>query len=379
MKKNLEQNKTYKKVMLSGGGSGGPVTPLLEIAKELKKKETDIKFVFVGTEQGPEKKMVENFPDLHFVSLPAGKLRRYFSLKNFSDIFRIIYAYFKSFPILSKEKPDIIISAGSFTSVPLVYAAKFFRIPVLIHQQDVRAGLANKLMAPFAKIVTTVFENNLTEYGPKATLTGNPISISEKEPEFDESLRFLFSGERPLLLVMGGGTGAVAINDLIAETKDELLEFCNIVHVTGRNKHSLSEDKKNVRDEAKGTYFSWEFLSHEFLVFIMSKSDLVVSRCGLGSLTEISFLRKASILIPIPGSHQEDNASIFKKAEAALVLSQYDIETDFFVKEIKKLLDSPEALKNYGDKAYNIMEKGSGERIAKIILGIINGEEVEEG
>lgn len=373
MKKNLKKNKALKKIMLSGGGSGGPVTPLLEITKELKLINKDLEYVFVGTKNGPEKQMVEHFGNLDFISLPAGKLRRYFSLANFTDIFKIIFSFFKSFPLLFKERPDIIITAGSFTSVPLVYAAQFFRIPVLIHQQDVKAGLANKLMAPFSKIVTTVFENNLADYGPKATLTGNPISVPEKEPDFDESLKFLFSGERPLLLVVGGGTGATAINKLIDDSKNDLLKLCNIIHITGKDKLNSSprESEEREKSDLVGTYFSWEFLSHDFLIYIMSRCDLVVSRCGLGSLTEISFLRKASILIPMPNSHQEDNASIFKKAKAALVLEQKDLEPDFFVKKVKELLESPSVLEEYGDRAYSIMEKGSGEKIAKIVLEII--------
>lgn len=379
MKNKLKEN---KKIMLSGGGSGGPVIPLLEIAKELKKIKSDLNFVFVGTDLGPERKMVEDFGGLPFISLPAGKLRRYFSLENFTDIFKIIRAFFKAFPLLMREKPSIIISAGSFCSVPLVYAAMFFRIPVLIHQQDVRAGLANKLMAPVSRTITAVFEKTLADYGPKAILTGNPISFSEKQPDFDDSLNFLFSGERPLLLVVGGGTGASAINDLISDTKNSLLEFCNVIHVTGKNRNNSSLKSKNddggKEDEVKtpGTYFSWEFLSHDFLLYIMNHCDLVVSRCGLGTLTEISFLRKASILIPMPRSHQEDNANIFKRAKAALVLSETDLNPETFLTEVRNLLKTPNLLQEYGNKAYGIMQKGSGNKIAKIVLEIIGeGEE----
>lgn len=375
MKNNLKKN---KKIMLSGGGSGGPVTPLLEIAKELKNLRSDLSFVFVGTDLGPERKMVEDFGNLPFISLPAGKLRRYFSFANFTDIFKIIWAFFKAFPVLLKERPNIIISAGSFCSVPLVYAAKFFRVPVLIHQQDMRAGLANKLMAPVAQTVTAVFEKTLADYGPKAVLTGNPISFSEKQPDFDDSLNFLFSGDSPLLLVVGGGTGATAINDLISETKNQLLEFCNIIHVTGKDRATSfsrqkegKEEKEKEEAKTQGTYFSWDFLSHDFLLYIMNHCDLVISRCGLGTLTEISFLRKASILIPMPSSHQEENASIFKRAKAALVLSEKDLRPETFLAEVKNLLKTPNLLQEYGNKAYNIMEKESGKKIAKIVLEMI--------
>lgn len=364
-----EDKKIRKKVMLSGGGSGGPVTPLLEIARELKKTRSGLDFVFVGTETGPEKKMVADFGDMPFISLPAGKYRRYFSLDNFFDIFKIISAFFKSFSLLKKEKPAIIISAGSFASVPLVYASIFFRIPVLIHQQDVRAGLANKIMSPWAKVVTAVFEKTLADYGPKAVLTGNPISIPEEKEEFDEVLSPFFSGELPLLLIVGGGTGATAINDITFKTREQLLDFCNIIHITGKDK-DLKGSSSGLEGK-RGRYLSLEFLSHDRLLLVMKKANLIVSRCGLGVLSEISLLAKASVLIPMPKSHQEDNAEIFSKAGAALVLDQNRINEDVFIQELKKLIFNKEKLKDYGDKAYELIEKGAQEKIAEIVWEII--------
>ncbi len=384
-----------KKIMLSGGGSGGPVIPLLEITKKLKDLKSDWDFVFVGTEDGPEREMVENFGDLRFLTLPAGKFRRYLSFKNFLDIFKIIWAFFKAFPLLIKEKPSLVISAGSFASVPLVYAARFLRIPIIIHQQDVRPGLANRLMAPCAKIITAVFEKTLADYGPKAILTGNPITIPEKFPEFDELLSPLFKGDKPLVLILGGGTGAISINKLVRDTKNEILKFAHIIHVTGRNKalveekerdseysnsnkNSSSEDgfsKDNSREtiltESLGSYLSWELLSHERLIAIMASANLVISRCGLATLTEISALKKASILIPMPKSHQEDNALIFSRAGASLVLNEKDLNSEIFTCEIKNLLGDSERLKEYGENSYNIMEKNSAHKIANIIIELL--------
>lgn len=373
-----ELNKT-KKIMLSGGGSGGPVTPLLEIAREMKKSKPDLNFVFVGTENGPERKMLEDFGGIPFVSLPAGKLRRYFSLKNFLDIFNIISAFFQSFSLLKKERPDIIISAGSFCSVPLVYAAIFFRIPILIHQQDVRAGLANRIMSPWAKVITAVFEKTLADYGPKAILTGNPISIPCDDEAYDEVLSPFFSADLPLLLIVGGGTGATAINDLVEKAKDDLLNFCYVIHLTGKDKNQKNNFAEKISSEmtevnkmpAKGQYLSLEFLSHKRLMAVMKKSSLVISRCGLGVLTEISALAKASILIPMPGSHQEDNAQIFAKTKAALVLDQRQINHNIFIKEIKRLLEDRELLSSYGQNASNLMEKGAAEKISAIVWEII--------
>ena len=373
-----ESNKT-KKIMLSGGGSGGPVTPLLEIAREMKNSRHDFEFVFVGTENGPERKMLEDFPEIPFVSLPAGKLRRYLSINNLIDIFYIISAFFKSFALLKKERPDIIISAGSFCSVPLVYASIFFRIPILIHQQDVRAGLANRIMSPWAKVVTAVFEKTLADYGPKAILTGNPISIPKDDEVYDEVLSPFFSGDLPLLLVVGGGTGATAINNLVSETKDDLLNFCHVIHLTGKDKNKINNFKEFVpnpintvnESQPRGKYLCLEFLSHKRLMAVMKKSTLVISRCGLGVLTEISALAKASILIPMPDSHQEDNAQIFAKMKAALVLDQKQINPDIFFNEIKRLLSDKELLTSYGQHAFALMEKGAAEKISAIVWEII--------
>lgn len=385
-----DDKKKVSKIMLSGGGSGGPVIPLLEITKELRLLDQSLDFVFVGTENGPEREMVQNFGNLRFLSLPAGKFRRYFSLKNFSDIFLILSAFFKALPLLRKERPSLVISVGSFASVPLIYAAFLLKIPIIIHQQDVRPGLANRLMAPCAKIITAVFEKTLVDYGPKAILTGNPISIPEKFPEFDGALKPIFISDKPLVLILGGGTGSIAINNLVQETKSELLNFCNLIHVTGKNKgnlKSLVDVEKTLREEGeteegetgavKGIYLSWELLSHNQLLAIMDRATLVVSRCGLATLTEISALKKASILIPMPHSHQEDNANIFARAKAALVLSQDNLKAETFSQEIKKLLSDQEALRTYANNAYNIMEKGAAEKISKIILELIKKNDKE--
>ena len=157
--------KTNKKIMLSGGGTGGSVTPLLSLAEELIKEDKDIDLSFVGAKNGPEKELIAGFKgkEIRFLTLPSGKLRRYFSAANFFDIFKIIGAFFKSLAVLRQERPAIVISAGSFVSVPLVWAAACRRIPILIHQQDIRPGLANKLMAPFARVITVTFEKSLID------------------------------------------------------------------------------------------------------------------------------------------------------------------------------------------------------------------------
>ena len=354
-----------KKIILSGGGTGGSVTPILAISKELKKQDETINFVFVGTKNGPERTLVasfEQFP-IPFRYLPAGKFRRYLSFKNISDIWNIILAFFKSFPLLLREKPDLIISAGSFASVPLVYAAFILRIPILIHQQDIRPGLANKLMAPLARVITVVFEKSLIDYGPKAVLTGNPLILPETYywPE-NVDINF-FKSEKKLLLCIGGGTGAKDLNKLIYKAKDSLVGYCNIIHLSGKDKDSdlISSDGYKVID----------FLEHDKVLSLIKRADLVISRCGLGVLTELSAFKKPAILIPMPKSHQEDNADIFVKNDSAILLNQEEISSFDLTNKVKETLNNKEKLNELSENIYRIMKKGAETKIAAIIWEII--------
>lgn len=380
-----EKNKTNKTILLSGGGTGGSVMPLLAVAEELIKEEIEsgnwkLKLVFVGTEHGPEREMVENFRAgdeaeggrIKFIPLSGGKWRRYFSLANFLDIFKIIAAFFRSFKILKNEKPDIIISAGSFVSVPLVWVAAFKKIPILIHQQDVRPGLANKLMAPFARVVTVTFEKSLLDYGPKAVWTGNPTNEQAKYQERAEEIKnkYELDRSRPLVLFMGGGTGSTAINKLVYQSVEELIKFCQIIHLTGKGKGPDQEIDSN-QAEHFNNYRSMEFLSNEEVLTLMSVADLVISRCGLGVLTELAALGRSVILIPMPGSHQEDNAAVFARADAAIVLKQKDLTPEKLTAEIKRVLSDAALKEKLKNNIGKIIKRGAAESIAGIVWEMI--------
>jgi UDP-N-acetylglucosamine--N-acetylmuramyl-(pentapeptide) pyrophosphoryl-undecaprenol N-acetylglucosamine transferase len=218
------------KIILSGGGTGGSVTPLLAVAAELLKEDVKPEFIFVGSEFGPEKELLANFSggvNIKFISIAAGKWRRYLSWRNLLDVLKIGQAFFQSLKLLRQEKPDLVMSAGSFVSVPLVWAAACRRIPILIHQQDIRPGLANKLMAPLARVVTISFEKSFADYGPRAVWTGNPVSdlsvYLDKQSETRK--KYNLQPNLPLILVIGGGTGALAINKLIKAAQARLANF----------------------------------------------------------------------------------------------------------------------------------------------------------
>lgn len=352
-----KKEEKHKKILLTGGGTGGSVTPLLAIYESLKEKD-EHEFLFVGTKEGIEKEMV-NKTNIKYKWIHAGKFRRYFSVQNLIDAIKIIVGFFESLVLLMDEKPNVVISAGSFVSVPLVWGAWLFNIPVLIHQMDVRPGLANKLMAPCARKITTVFEESVSDYGNKAEWVGNPFQLKAKNGELkDIYQKFNLKDRLPVVLVIGGGTGAVGLNNLVYESLDELIKFCQVIHMTGRGKNNNKE---------KENYFSFDFLEQNKVYEIMKASDLIITRAGLSTLFEIAYFKKPAIIIPMPDSHQEDNAKYFSKKEAGLVLNEKKINKEEFVKKIKDVLKNLSLQKKLSENIGKIVKRGANERIVEII------------
>ncbi len=373
----LLNKKNKKTIIFSGGGTGGSVTPLLAIAKDLAKQDTALifDFLFIGTKKGIEKSLVDNClvenRVFRFQGIPAGKFRRYFSWKNFTDIFQIFYAFLISYRILIKEKPRLIVSAGGFVSVPLVWAAYLKKIPIIIHQQDVRPGLANRLMAPFARLITVTFEKSLHDYGAKAAWIGNPVvKIDKTNFEVEEiRKRYQLLPNKPLILITGGGTGSLAINRLAFASNLQLTSQAQVIHLTGYNKLPSSAEKSQL--EKNSNYKILEFVDNFELLSLLFLADVVVTRCGLATLTELCALSKAAILIPMPNSHQEDNAAIFAKQKAALVLNQLELNADVFSQEILKLLNNQEQQKDFKNNIKKIMKTDANERLLNFILEIL--------
>lgn len=358
------ENTKQRTILFSGGGTGGPVTPLLAVAAELLKDDANLNLIFVDTESGPAKELTAKFSagKINFISLSSGKWRRYFSLRNIFDIFRVISAFFKSLVILKRELPAIVMSAGGFVSVPVVWAAACRKIPIIIHQQDIRAGLANKLMAPFARVITVTFEKSLIDYGPRAVLTGNPLKDTSgyEQKKIITRNQYGFFLEKPLLMVIGGGTGAAGINSLLVKASPQLLKTCQIVHLTGRGK----KIETGIQDKS---YQSFEFLDQDEVLSLMAAADLVISRCGFGVLTELSSLGKAAILIPMPKSHQEDNATYFKSREAGVVLNQLELSPEKLISEVERVMADSKLRAGLSRNIGKIMKPAAAENIAAII------------
>ncbi|MBT6691489.1 UDP-N-acetylglucosamine--N-acetylmuramyl-(pentapeptide) pyrophosphoryl-undecaprenol N-acetylglucosamine transferase [Candidatus Parcubacteria bacterium] len=285
------------KIILAGGGTLGSVSPLLAIAS---KYQAD--YLFIGSDDGPEKKIIED-KHIEFLAIKSGKLRRYFDWKNFADIIKIKLAFWQSLNIINKFKPDIVLTAGSFVAVPVVWAAWILRVPVIVHQQDIKVGLANKLMAPFAKKITVTFKEQVSNFKHnKVVITGNPVRKMQTEEVY-----------KPIVVITGGGLGARRLNNFVALFIPKLLEKYEVHHILG----DRNWDQKLELDG----YYPYKFIKRGMLN-MLSQADIVISRAGMSLITEVAALKKALVLIPIPDSHQERNAAFFAKKNAAIMVKQ---------------------------------------------------------
>lgn len=353
------------RIMLSGGGTGGSVTPLIALAEELKRQDETLEFLWVGTKKGVEFTIVEEAA-IPFFGISSGKLRRYFSFRNFTDLILIIIGFCQSVILLWRWQPSVLISAGSFVAVPLTWAAWLMRIPVLVHQMDITPGLANKLMAPFAKVVTVTFRQSLDDYGSKAKLIGSPVRSEIKKVHLldrqNAIQRFGFKNDLPIILVVGGGTGAEAVNKIVIDALPELTMHARVIHQTGLSK-SMAENNPRYR--------AFEFLDSTTLTEAFAACDLVISRSGIGFITEICFLGKPMILIPMPNSHQEENARVLAESDSAIVLRQNELTGDVFTKVVLKLLSDKQLMQVIGDNAKKVLPDNAEAEMAKIVQEIM--------
>ena len=366
----MNNTKINKRVLLTGGGTGGSVVPVLAIYDELKKSSPDINFEvqWIGTAEGPEKILMER-EKIPFKAIKWGKLRRYWSWQNLIDPFFIKYGFYQSLFFLIKWRPDVVITAGSFVSVPVIWAAWVLRIPILIHQLDMRPGLANKIMSKFATVITVTFEKSLKDYGRKAVLTGNPVrgiigNLAMPKKEAIEKLGF--NNFKPIILILGGGTGSDFINKMVLDNLSELIKKFQIVHITGKDRMNTADKNFDLPN-----YKSFEFLDTTGMLKSFTAADLVISRCGIGILTELSYLGKPSILIPIPDSHQEDNAQVFADKKGAIVLSQKNINAGIFMENILNIFGNQELREELSKNIQGIIKTNAGGKIVEEIRKLI--------
>ncbi len=314
------------KILFAAGGTMGSVTPLLAVTPELQQRGHNI--LFVGTTFGPEQAVIEK-AGLSFIAIPSTKLRRYMTWRHLLVPFEFAFALSKSLQVLRAEKPDVIVSAGSFVAVPLIWVARLRGIPVLLHQQDVVPTLSNVLCARGARQITTVFEESVKDFARyqsaerSVTWIGNPVRDLSVTTD---TIRPLLDPQIPTVFIVGGGTGATGLNALVSE---RLCDIANVIHMTGKNKTGPAMQHAR--------YHAFEFLVDEYME-CLALADVVVSRAGIGSITELAACGKATVLVPMPHSHQEQNAALVARHKAALVLKQADLTPDSFAGTLQNLI-----------------------------------------
>lgn len=326
-----------KRIILTGGGTAGHVTPNMALVPSLREAGYDIHYI--GSYNGMERKLIEEI-GIPYHGISSGKLRRYFDVKNFSDPFKVLKGYGEASHLIKKLKPDIVFSKGGFVTVPVVLAAKRRKVPVIIHESDITPGLANKLSIPAATKVCCNFPETLAHLpADKAVLSGSPIRKELFSGSKEEGLRICgFDDSKPVLMAMGGSLGAVAINNALRNNLDALLEQFQIIHLCGKGNydHSL-EDKKG--------YKQFEYAKKE-LTHLFAATDLIISRAGANAICELLALKKPNILIPLPATQSRGdqllNAASFEKSGYSYVLQEEEMTDDTLLKAVRYVYDERE-------------------------------------
>ncbi len=362
------KGKRMSKILLTGGGTAGHATPNLALAPFLEKEGHEL--LYVGTKDGIEKELVEA-AGIRYLPISAGKLRRYLSLKNFTDIFRILKGFSEAKAIMKQERPELVFSKGGFVTVPVVFAAAGKKIPVVLHESDYTPGLANKLCIPKAEKVCVSFEATKSCIkGDKCVVTGLPVRAELLSGSREKGLELLgFDGKKPVLLIIGGSLGAQRINEAVDEAIDSLLKSFDIVHVRGKGK--LNPDM-----DGKTGYRSFEYVSAELKDFFAA-ADAVVSRAGANVIFELLALKKPMLLIPLDGDStrgdQVLNAEYFEKHGYARVLKQKEMTAQTLTRELELVMSGAGEMKksmeaggmsdgaaNVLKVIYSVLEKHNG-------------------
>ena len=324
-----------KRIILTGGGTAGHVTPSIALPPRLKELGYDIKYI--GSYTGIEKELIEPF-GIPYHGISSGKLRRYFSVQNFTDPFRVLKGFREAHKLIRQLKPDVIFSKGGFVSVPVVLAGKRCKVPVIIHESDMTPGLANKIAIPSAAKVCCNFPETLKSLPEgKAVLTGSPIRQELLSGNKIAAMDMChFTSDKPVILVIGGSLGAVAVNNAVREALPELLKDFQIIHLCGKGK--MDESLKDVEG-----YCQFEYIKNE-LRNLFALADIVISRAGANAICELLALHKPNLLIPLSANASRGdqilNARSFERQGFSLVLEEEQLTKETLLNAVKTLYEN---------------------------------------
>lgn len=358
-----------------GGGTGGHFYPLIAVAEELRESGEHIDFYYFGPQPYDQVELQKN--NITFVYCPAGKVRRYASIQNFFDLFRNFFGVFVAIWKLYVIYPDVIFSKGGFTSVPVLLASRFLRIPVVIHESDSVPGRANKLAKNFARYCAISYESTTSSFpSGKTALTGIPIRrVLRTVHPAPHQLLGLNPGI-PVIFVTGGSTGAERLNTLVLDSLDELLPQYQILHQTG------TKNEQNIRDTAAQIYTGNQFLARYFVIGSLtteqmsaaySAASIVISRAGSTTIFEIAGFGKPSVLIPIPeevSRDQRSNAYEYARVGAASVLEEQNLQDGLLASEINSIMTNSARYQEMSAAAQSFVIAGAAKKIADILVSI---------
>ncbi|GAA4654741.1 undecaprenyldiphospho-muramoylpentapeptide beta-N-acetylglucosaminyltransferase [Anaerocolumna aminovalerica] len=324
-----------KRIVLTGGGTAGHVTPNIALLPALTKEGFDIHYI--GSYDGIERKLIEEL-GIPYYGISSGKLRRYFDPKNFSDPFKVIKGMFEANSLLKKLKPNVVFSKGGFVTVPVVLAAKRRGVPAIIHESDMTPGLANKICISSAKKVCANFPETV-KYLPegKAILTGTPIRQELFSGNKLAGLDFCgFTANKPVILVIGGSTGSVVVNEAVRKVLPTLLKQYQVIHLCGK-------DKADPEFNNLPGYIQFEYIKKE-LSDLLDAADIVISRAGANAICELLALRKPNILIPLSAASSRGdqilNAESFERQGFSYVLKEEALTPDSLLEAVHTVYNS---------------------------------------
>lgn len=371
-------------IAFTGGGSGGHFYPIIAIAEaiqDLVREEHLIEpsLYYLAPDPFDEKALFEN--GLVYVRIPAGKMRRYFSILNFTDLFVTFAGVVKAFVALFRLYPDVVVSKGGYGSVPTVLAARLLRIPIVIHESDAKPGRANLFAAKFAQKIAVSFESAAAYFPKKAqgriARTGIPIRKALMRLESEGAEQYLkLDTEAPTVLIMGGSQGAVKINEVVLSALSELVSFANVIHQTGQANFKNVQAVAHVvlgKDAHASRYHAVDYLSEISLQRAAAVADIIVSRAGANSIAEIGLWKKPAIIIPIPESVSHDqrtNAYAYAATGAAIVIEEANLAPHLLVSEIRRIVNDPELSKRMANGAAGFTDPDAARILAREVLAI---------
>jgi UDP-N-acetylglucosamine--N-acetylmuramyl-(pentapeptide) pyrophosphoryl-undecaprenol N-acetylglucosamine transferase len=375
------------KILFTGGGTGGHFYPIIAVAQALRGRITERKILppqlyYMAPSKYNARALFDN--ELEFVSVSAGKMRRYFSLLNFTDIFKTLFGCISAIMSLFRIYPDVVFGKGGYASFPALFAAKLLKIPVIIHESDSKPGRVNAWAGKFAKKIAISYPD-AANYFPKregvVALTGCPIRSEIAQPLSNGAHEFLqLEQNTPVILILGGSQGAQAINDVIVQGLPELLNRYQVIHQTGRD--NLEEIKRTssmfLKDHPYGSrYHPFDYLNELALRMSAGIADVVVSRAG-STIFEIAAWGVPSIIVPLPTSVSHDqtaNAFAYAKTGAASVVEENNLSAHIVIGEVDRIYNSPNIKETMKKQAKAFARLDSAGVIADVILDIALGHE----